>query len=349
MPFITDKLEALKEQNKESKATPNASEPQVSNPSDKGYGFRSRFDFSIKSVMQQLRANIIGQDKVLGQIEQMLQIIKAELSDSQKPLGVALLLGPTGVGKTSTARLLAKAISGNENNLCRIDMNTLSQEHYAASLIGAPPGYVGSKEGNTMFDANLIAGSYSTPSVVLFDELEKASNEVLIALLDVLDSGELRLTSGVKTINFRNSIILMTSNLGVKELFSYQQKSKKCSPQKEQKIIQKALEKKFLPEFINRIDSVIYYQSIPKQQLLDIIDLEIKLLQERTSHTIILSDDVKNSLMEQYDIRYGVRDVKRLLLHHIFPLVAQRVLESKTQSIIHKNKGKFLVQDDKNE
>lgn len=324
MPFITDKLQGL---NGETSKIVESKERV-----DKG--FVSRFDFCIQSVMEQLNAHVIGQRRALAQIEQILSIIKAELTDSLKPLGVALLLGPTGVGKTSTARLLAQAISGNANNLCRIDMNTLTQEHYAASLMGAPPGYVGSKEGNTLFDTNVIAGSYTTPSVVLFDELEKASKEVLIALLDVLDSGELVLASGVKKISFRNAIILMTSNLGAKELFEYHKHTKKIESKKEKKIIQKALEKKFLPEFINRIDSVIYYRSIQTKELLKIIDLELTLLKERTSHAIELSDSVKKMIIKQYDLRYGVRDIKRLLYNQIFPLVAHRILRGELKSFV---------------
>src|SRR5690606_32324507 len=125
----------------------------------------------------------------------------------------SLLLGPTGVGKTEVVRLIAEAIHGQPDAFCRIDMNTLAQEHYAAALTGAPPGYVGSKEGTTLFDAEAIAGTFSRPGIVLFDELEKASTEVLRSLLNVLDSGRLTLSGGGRTLDFRNCLIFMTSNV----------------------------------------------------------------------------------------------------------------------------------------
>lgn len=343
MPFITDRLEFLQNANDSLKDSPQKQEKEHTAVSSQKT-FVSRFTFEIQAVMAYLKAHIIGQDKALKSIEKILKIVKAELSDPQRPLAVALLLGPTGVGKTSTAKLLAQALDKKQTNFCRIDMNTLAQEHYAASLIGAPPGYVGSKEGNTLFDTQSIAGTYSCPSVVLFDEIEKASKEVLLSLLDVLDSGELMLTSGTKKIDFKNAIILMTSNLGAKELFAYRKRHKKSNALKEQKIIKKKLEQTFLPEFINRIDYILYYSSIDKKQLSQIIELELEALQAKTSGRIILSKKARKALKDAYHFTYGVRDIKRLFANEILPLAAERILNKQSVCIISKQQGNFVVQ-----
>jgi len=133
---------------------------------------KPRFHFEPSKVMQLLRERIIGQDAALNEIEKMLHVVNADFSSPDRPLSVTLMLGPTGVGKTETVRLIADAIYGHPDAFCRIDMNTLAQEHYAAALTGAPPGYVGSKEGHSLFDETAIAGSHTRPGIMLFDELE---------------------------------------------------------------------------------------------------------------------------------------------------------------------------------
>ena len=210
MPFITDKLKDLNERQA----------VQV-DQADPGKRIVTRFRFNTAQVMYKIRSRIFGQEEVLQRLEDMLNIIWADIADPNHPLYTALFLGPTGVGKTETVRVLSEAIHGNKDDFCRIDMNTLVQEHYAAALTGSPPGYVGSKEGNSLFQADKIEGSYGKPGVVLFDELEKANNQVIYSLLNVMDNGLLKLTSGEKTINFRNSMVFMTSNIGSQEIMEY--------------------------------------------------------------------------------------------------------------------------------
>lgn len=185
---------------------------------------KPRFHFEPQTVMQLLRERIIGQDAALNEIEKMLHVVKADFSSPERPLSVTLMLGPTGVGKTETVRLIAEAIYGRSDAFCRIDMNTLAQEHYATALTGAPPGYVGSKEGHSLFDETAIAGSHTRPGIMLFDELEKASTEVIRGLMNVLDTGRLTLTAGTKTIDFRNCMIFMTSNVGAQAAQQYLEK-----------------------------------------------------------------------------------------------------------------------------
>ena len=185
MPFIND----IMEQNR------------------KSFGDLSRFTFDCEGIMNCLYDQIIGQKEALLMIEKILKVIKVNIANPQKPLGVFLLTGPTGVGKTQTVRLITECIYGSQDQFCRIDMNTLSQEHYSASLTGAPPGYVGSKEGNTLFDATLIEGSYSKPGIVLFDEIEKANPQVIRSILNVIDNGKMTLTSGNKSIDFKNAVL----------------------------------------------------------------------------------------------------------------------------------------------
>ena len=220
---------------------------------------KPRFHFEPSEVMQKLRERIIGQDAALNEIEKMLHVVKADFSNPERPLAVTLMLGPTGVGKTETVRLISEAIYGRADAFCRIDMNTLAQEHYAAALTGAPPGYVGSKEGHSLFDETAIAGSHTRPGIMLFDELEKASNEVLRGLMNVLDTGKLTLTAGTKTIDFRNCMIFMTSNVGAQAAQQYLDKLNFLPKKMQdvclkrvptQTIIEKVMQRKFDPEFL---------------------------------------------------------------------------------------------------
>ena len=323
MPFIND---MLAERNHRCASEPaNAQTPPPPNRT-------SRFHFEPSAVMDRLRERIVGQPQALDTVEATLKIIKADIGDPQRPLHVGLLLGPTGVGKTELVRVLAEAIHGQRDAVCRIDMNTLAQEHYAAALTGAPPGYVGSKEGTTLLDADRIAGSFGAPGIVLFDEIEKASAEVSRALLNVFDNGQLTLTSGAKTIDFRNTMIFMTSNLGAREIERYLARLnrgwQRLWPTSEQRqrrglhqIVDHALHEQFDPEFVNRIDTVSLFNWIEHDMLDALIDIELQKLNSRLARIgrRATLDTSARALLhkEGFDRRYGARAMRRAFRRHV--------------------------------
>ncbi|MCH8497018.1 MAG: AAA family ATPase [Marinobacter sp.] len=331
MPFINDRLAANR--------TLIAEQPT------RGKARQSRFRFEPAQVMDHLRQRIVGQVPALQAISDVLQVIKAELAPEERPLGVCLLMGPTGVGKTETVRQLAIAIHGNADALCRIDMNTLSQAHYASALTGAPPGYVGSKEGHTLYDAERIRGSYSKPGIVLFDELEKASPEVIRSLLNVLDSGWLTLPAGNQQIDFRNALIFMTSNLGARELARYQSRFMRGwrrllrpSPERQQQLLDQALQQHFDPEFINRIDRILHYQPLPDSHISDLWQLELANLNRRLARQQVqlsVSPNAAQWLQRSYDHRYGARDLARLVKSQLMPAVAEALLAAADATHFH--------------
>lgn len=297
----------------------------------------SRFKFDPQQVMQLLRQRIIRQDDVLHEIEQVLQVVKADFNAPDRPLAVVLLLGSTGVGKTETVRVVSEAIYGRADAFCRIDMNTLAQEHYAAAFTGAPPGYVGSKEGSTLLDIEAIQGSFSQPGIVLFDELEKASPAVVRSLLNVLDNGQLTLTSGMRTIDFRNSLIFMTSNVGARALQQHYKKAFlsikqlfKTREQCEQALIDAELVKHFDPEFLNRIDRVLHYHRVHEDAVPALINIELNKINQRLSRQgrrIALDAEAIKQLVRGYDGRYGARHLVRQMRTQLEPVIAAAILQ----------------------
>lgn len=295
---------------------------------------KPRFHFEPEAVMQKLRERIIGQDAALNEIEKMLSVVKADFSSPDRPLSVTLMLGPTGVGKTETVRLIAEAIYGRPNAFCRIDMNTLAQEHYAAAITGAPPGYVGSKEGNSLFDETAIAGSHTRPGIMLFDELEKASTEVIRGLMNVLDTGRLTLTAGTKTIDFRNCMIFMTSNVGAQAAQQYLDKLNFLPKKMQdlclkrvptQTIIEKVMQRKFDPEFLNRIDRTLHYLPVQDDALPKLVDIELEKLNLRLQHqkrSVTLTATAKAHFYQGHDIRYGARHLGRKMRTELEPILA---------------------------
>ncbi|TVP44513.1 MAG: ATP-dependent Clp protease ATP-binding subunit [Halomonas sp.] len=324
MPFINDRLEESREVAGLEQGTRAKERP-------------SRFRFDPARVMQRLRERIVGQEDVLNAMEAMLHVVKADIGAEERPLAVNLFLGPTGVGKTETVRLIAEAIHGRSDALCRIDMNTLAQEHYAAALTGAPPGYVGSKEGHTLFDIEAIQGSYSKPGIVLFDELEKASKEVVRSLLNVLDSGQLVLSGGTRRIDFRNTLVFMTSNIGATDVVAYRSTFEqgwrrwlRLVPRKEARVQQQALYRHFDPEFLNRIDRLLTFEKLDDSWWSFLLDIELAKLDKRLAKqqvTLQLTDGVRHWLCESRDARFGARDLARRLRVTLEPALAGAMLQ----------------------
>lgn len=323
MPFINERLEANRETIEKNRA---ASGPVRA----------SRFRFEPDVVMSRLRENIVGQDEALTAMESMLVRVKADIGEENRPLAVHLFLGPTGVGKTETARLIAEAIHGNRDGLCRIDMNTLAQEHYAAALTGAPPGYVGSKEGHSLFDLDKVQGSFSKPGIVLFDEIEKASKEVVRTLLNVLDTGRLVFPSGNREIDFRNTLIFMTSNAGALDAEEHEQRYQKgwrrwlgLSPGESESLRDVALRRHFDPEFLNRIDQILTFNSLTDNWLEALLDIELAGLNRRLGKKqaeLSLSTKLRGELCRGYDARYGAREMLRAFRQRLEPAVAKALL-----------------------
>lgn len=323
MPFINERLEANRESIEKNR---DASGPVRA--------FRFRFEPAV--VMSRLRENIVGQDDALAAMESLLVRVKADIGEENRPLAVHLFLGPTGVGKTETVRLIAEAIQGNRDGLCRIDMNTLAQEHYAAALTGAPPGYVGSKEGHSLFDLDKVQGSFSKPGIVLFDEIEKASKEVVRTLLNVLDTGRLVFPSGNREIDFRNTLIFMTSNAGALDAEAHEQRFQQgwrrwlgLSPGKTGSLRDTALRRHFDPEFLNRIDQILTFNGLADNWLEALLDIELAGLNRRLAKKhaeLSLSTELRAELCRGYDARYGARDMLRAFRQRLEPAVARMLL-----------------------
>lgn len=296
------------------------------------------FLFDHRVVMAHLRERIVGQDKALEHIESALTVVQAGISEGDKPLYTALFLGPTGVGKTETVRALSVALCGDAEAACRVDMNTLAQEHYSAALVGAPPGYVGSREESTLLQKDKIEGSFSRPGLVLFDEVEKASDAVIQTLMNILDSGVLQLASGTTAINFRNTMIFMTSNIGAVEIHDYAQNRPRFLARKLvyllnpkhrgagdaevlSWIIDKKLHRRFRPEFLNRVDDAIVFNWLDREALSDILDITISDLNRRLlsrNVTVRLSSEVEEFILDEgFDRRFGARFLKRSVRRHI--------------------------------
>lgn len=320
MPFMTDKLKSFE-------TTSDTTSLPV-HTDKKQRELKTRFTFQPDSVSEELRKRIFGQDHVLTRITDMLEFVYADITEKSRPLYVVMLLGPTGVGKTETVNLIAQSIYGDSQAYSRIDMNTLSQEHYAAAITGAPPGYIGSKEGATLFQEEKISGTFSKPGIILFDEVEKADRNVLQSLLNVFDNGKLILANGDRTIDFRNSIIFMTSNLGSKQILEladsrFKKGSYKLRPSNWRKsdqeilqtIIKKELEKAFPPEFINRIDDTIIFNWLGKNDFEPVLDRQISDLNDRLKKhhcQVTLTPSAKTYIIKKgFDKQYGARSMKR--------------------------------------
>ncbi|MEX5583725.1 AAA family ATPase [Pseudomonas lurida] len=296
-----------------------------------------RFTFEPAQVMALLRSRIVGQEAVLVQVEGMLKVVKADIGERDRPLSVNLFMGPTGVGKTEIVRVLAQALHGRADGFCRIDMHTLAQEHYAAALTGAPPGYVGSKEGISLFNSELIQGAYSRPGIVLFDELEKASPQVVRSLLGILENGQLALAGGTRTLDFRNSLVFMTSNVGAQQARRHRlrftqgwRRLLRVFARKEAQVLEEALHGHFEPEFLNRIDRILMFEPIDAQWLEALLAVELGKLNQRLAtqqRSLVLDEQARAWLCREHDVRFGARALARRLRVELEPAIAECLLQ----------------------
>ena len=275
---------------------------------------------------ERLHLRVIGQDEAINAVANAIRRARAGLQDPNRPLGSFLFLGPTGVGKTELARALAEFLFDDEQALVRIDMSEYQEKHTVSRMIGAPPGYVGYEEAGQLTEA-VRRRPYA---VVLLDEVEKAHSEVLNVLLQLLDDG--RLTDGKgRTIDFKNTVVIMTSNLASQYLAERADEAGGAIDEGTHRRVMDALREHFRPEFLNRIDEIIFFHALDREHMKKIIDIQlnslVKRLEERKVH-VQLNDAAKDQLVrEGYDPAYGARPLKRTIQRRILDPLALRVLE----------------------
>jgi ATP-dependent Clp protease ATP-binding subunit ClpB len=279
---------------------------------------------------EELHNRVIGQDDGVTRVTEAILRSKAGIKDPTKPIGSFLFLGPTGVGKTELAKALAASLFDDEQNMVRIDMSEYMEKYSVSRLIGAPPGYVGYEEGGQLTEA-VRRKPYS---VVLFDEIEKAHPDVFNVLLQVLDDGRITDSQG-RTVDFKNTILIMTSNIGSSYLLEGIQENGQIKPEAEQ-LVMDDLKNHFRPEFLNRLDEIIMFHPLTKDNIGHIVDLMMADLNRRLDTQDIsleLTDAAKNYIIEGgYDPIYGARPLKRFLQKHVETLAAKKILSGEIQT-----------------
>ena len=273
----------------------------------------------------ELHKRVIGQDEAVELVTEAIIRSKAGIKDPTKPIGSFLFLGPTGVGKTELAKALAENLFDDENNMVRIDMSEYMEKYSVSRLIGAPPGYVGYDEGGQLTEA-VRRRPYS---VVLFDEVEKAHPDVFNILLQVLDDGRITDSQG-RTVDFKNTILIMTSNIGSQYLLDGMDENGNIS-QESQNAVMEDLRAHFRPEFLNRLDETIMFKPLTKDNIYDIVDLLVADVNKRLADreiSIFLTEDAKKYVVDGgYDPNYGARPLKRFLQKHVDTLAAKLMLQ----------------------
>jgi len=328
LPYLTDMYH---EQNRNSARV--AEEP--AGPPDSAGGFDP------DELSRKLNAAILGQCAAVDAVVRAVSIAHIGVADPGRPLSSVLLVGPTGVGKTELVRQVAAALRTGPDDMCRIDMSALAQEHYAASLSGAPPGYAGSKESFTLFDKAKIEGGPYLPGIVLFDEVEKADATVLRALLHVLDTGELRLANGQQKISFRNSYIFLTSNIGSSEAAALQRSRRKPwrrlgfrPAATTSDLVRQAVESFFDPEFFNRIDETVVFDAFDDDTAERVTRKEVRDLVSRLKRRGVelrVDDDVIEFVRRSgFDPVYGARGLRRAIRTELAEPVARTVLTNRS-------------------
>src|SRR5258705_5016866 len=276
---------------------------------------------------ERLERRVVGQKEAIEAVANAVRRSRSGLQDPNRPIGSFIFLGPTGVGKTETARALAEFLFDDENAMIRIDMSEYMEKHTVARLIGAPPGYIGYEEGGQLSEA-VRRRPYS---VVLFDEIEKAHPDVFNVLLQVLDDG--RLTDGQgRTVDFRNAIIIMTSNIGspiIQEYYSTGKLSTKDHAEME-RLVQTELRTHFRPEFLNRVDDIIIFHSLDEKQLAQIVEIQLQRLEKRLAQqqlTLEVDRSARQLLAKEgYDPQFGARPLKRTIQDLLLDPLATKLL-----------------------
>lgn len=288
-----------------------------------------------------LHQEVIGQDEAVKYVSDSILRARSGLKDPKKPIGSFIFLGPTGVGKTQLAKSLAKSLFDSEENIIRIDMSEYQEKHTVARLIGAPPGYVGYEEGGQLTEA-VRRKPYS---IILFDEIEKAHSEVFNILLQLLDDGRLTDSKG-RTVNFKDTIIIMTSNIGSQILLD-SVKNNNIVTEDAKKQVDDMLRFSFKPEFLNRIDEIIMFNPLSKDQIMKIVELSIKDLQKRLDDRDITLNITKEAELlianEAYTPEMGARPVKRYIQRNIETLIGKELIKG---TIVDKSTITIDVKDD---
>ena len=276
-----------------------------------------------------LHQRVIGQDEAVQKVADAILRSRAGIANPNRPIGSFLFLGPTGVGKTELAKALAQALFDDEKNMVRIDMTEYMEKFSVSRLIGAPPGYVGYEEGGQLTEA-VRRHPYS---VVLFDEVEKAHPDVFNILLQVLDDGRITDSQG-RTVDFKNTVIILTSNLGSDLILEDLEKSRAMGKNElsgeAKNAIDQLLKRQFRPEFLNRLDDIVYYKSLTKQEIGSIVDLMLADLRKRLADkqlNLVVTDAAKNAIIDGgYDPIYGARPLKRYIQAHVETMIAKEII-----------------------
>ena len=305
----------------------------------------------LKHLEETLHQRVIGQDEAVKAISKAIRRGRVGLKDPNKPIGSFLFLGPTGVGKTEVSKALAESLFGNENVMIRVDMSEYMEPHSISKLIGSPPGYVGYDEGGQLTE-KVRRKPYA---VILFDEIEKAHPDVMNMLLQILDDGRLTDATG-RTVNFKNTVIIMTSNVGARMITDKNtlgfansndtEESKQKQYEDTKKDVMSELKKQFRPEFINRIDEIIVFHKLTDEDIKKIIDIMLKQVQNRLKEQdmqVELEDSVKEYIAKKgIDTNYGARPLKRAIQSNLEDKIAEAILEGKIRP---NEKAKIVVED----
>lgn len=291
----------------------------------------------LKGMKQALLSKVIGQDKAVETLVRSIQRSRVGLKDPNKPIGTFLFLGPTGVGKTHLAKELAKNMFGTTDAIIRIDMSEYMEKFTVSRLVGAPPGYVGYEEGGQLTE-KVRRHPYS---IVLLDEIEKAHSDVFNMLLQVMDEGRLTDSLG-RTVDFKNTIIIMTSNIGTRQLkefgkgIGFTAQTGENEKEHANSVIRKALNKSFAPEFINRLDEIVTFDQLDIASLEKIIDIELAGLYKRIEgcgYHLLLDQEAKRFVAEKgYDVQFGARPLKRSIQNHLEDGLAELIINEEPQT-----------------